>query len=188
MEHLTIDKLDKCSIWDEYAPIKKVGNIINIYFTDSIEAPSVYNEVVFTINNAQPHELIHLHINNGGGWIDSCFMIIDAIEKSQAKVIGYLYGTVASVATIIALSCDYIVPSKYISFMIHNYSAGAGQQKGHELKAYQNFTDKELNRAFREIYKGFLTDEEMTNVIEGKDIWLNEDEVMERWSKRVNKE
>ena len=70
--------------------------------------------------------------------------------------------------------------------MIHNYSTGM-QGKGHELKAYQTFTDKELNRAFKDIYRDFLTPKEMTEVIEGRDIWLNEDEVMKRWSKIKDK-
>ena len=70
--------------------------------------------------------------------------------------------------------------------MIHNYSTGM-QGKGHELKAYQKFTDQELNKTFREYYLGFLTEDEMEDVINGRDIWLNTDEAQKRWKNKKNK-
>jgi ATP-dependent protease ClpP protease subunit len=112
-------------------------------------------------------------------------MIIDAIKNSDATVTAKLSGTVASAATIITLACDKVVTTPYLSFMIHNYSTGM-QGKGHELKAYQNFTDRELNRAFRDIYRGFLTEEEMDRVIDGLDLWINEVEVLDRWQNRID--
>ena len=65
--------------------------------------------------------------------------------------------------------------------MIHNYSSGI-QGKGHEMKARQTFIDNELNKSFERYYLGFLSEEEITDVIEGKDIWLNSQEVMQRWA------
>ena len=111
-------------------------------------------------------------------------MIIDAIENTKAKVTCRLTGTVASAATIIALSCDDIEVSKNLSFMIHNYSASGLQGKGHEMKARQNFMDKEFNKVLNEYYKGFLTNEEIEEAIEGRDLWLNSEEVITRWEKR----
>lgn len=66
--------------------------------------------------------------------------------------------------------------------MIHNYSAFGMQGKGHEMKARQNFVDRELNRTFKDYYIGFLSEEEINDVIEGKDIWLNFEEVNDRWA------
>lgn len=184
MEVMPVIKEDENSVWNDYVSIVKRGTEYNVYLTNGITYPEYYNELVDLLLNAEEYETINLHINNGGGSIDSAFMIIDAIDKSDATVIAKLSGTVASAATVITLACDHIESAKYVSFMIHNYSTGM-QGKGHELKAYQNFTDRELNRAFREIYKGFLTEEEMTKVIEGTDIWLSEVEVLERWQNRV---
>ena len=181
---MPVIKEDENSVWNDYVSIVKRGTEYNVYLTNGIAYPEYYNELVDVLLNAEEYETINLHINNGGGSIDSAFMIIDAIGKSDATVIAKLSGTVASAATVITLACDELQCSKYLSFMIHNYSTGM-QGKGHELKAYQNFTDRELNRAFKEIYKGFLTDEEMEKVIDGTDIWLNELEVLERWYNRV---
>jgi ATP-dependent protease ClpP protease subunit len=176
------DKSD--NIWDDYVPIVECGNKIDVYLTDVIDAPANYNQFCNMLQNLPEYAEVTLHINNGGGHIDSAFMIIDAIKNSEATVTAKLSGTVASAATIITMACDEIITTKYLAFMIHNYSTGMSG-KGHELKAYQNFTDRELNRAFKEIYKGFLTEEEMSKVIDGQDMWINEDEVEARWLNRL---
>ena len=173
------------NVFNDYVPIVEKGNHYDVYLTNTISYPEYYTELVDMLGNLEDYHTVTLHINNGGGSVDSAFMIIDAIEQSDAMITAKLSGTVASAATIIALACDKLIITNYLSFMIHNYSTGM-QGKGHELKAYQNFTDRELNRAFKKIYEGFLTEEEMNKVIDGTDIWLNEDEVQDRWINGAN--
>lgn len=47
----------------------------------------------------------------------------------------------------------------------------------HELKAHQEFVDANLNNSFKTFYNGFLTDEEIEEVISGRDYWMNKEEV-----------
>jgi hypothetical protein len=54
------------------------------------------------------------------------------------------------------------------------------------MKARQKFTDDHLNEAFKTYYTGFLTEEEMDKVIEGTDLWMGTDEVVERWNNRTS--
>lgn len=166
--------------WETYVPIVKTRKGYTAYLTDNIADVSEYNELCFILSQAQSDEEVTLIINNHGGMIDSALMIRAAIQSSQATVIAHLSGTVASAATIIALSCDVLEAEPHMSFMIHNYSSGA-HGKGHEMKARQEFIDQELNSAFRTFYNGFLTDDEMTSVIDGKDLWLNTEDTMKRW-------
>ena len=173
----------KTSVWDNYVPILVSNRHTDIYLTDQIDMPSEYNQVCHVLNKAFDGDTITFHINNGGGYVASGFMIVNAIKNSKAKVKAKLYGTVASVSTILTLSCDVIEVADYTEFMIHNYSGGA-QGKGHEMKAQMEFTDSQLNKAFSEIYAGFLTDHEMELVIAGKDLWMGKDEVLARWEAR----
>lgn len=172
-------------VWDDYVPILKGKKSLDIYLTDSISVPAEYNEMCSLITTASPNTKVTLHINNGGGIIDAAFMIIDAIKKSKAQVHAVLSGTVASAATVITLACDTIEVVPYTSFMIHNYSSGT-QGKGHEMKAYMDFNNSELNNAFKDIYAGFLTEDEMQSVIDGKDMWMGQAEVLERWNNKLN--
>lgn len=173
---------EKKTVWDEYVPIVEDDNNIEVFLTSNIDMPLNYNEMTHRIRTAKPGTNIKLHITNYGGIIDSAFMIRDAIKNSKATVTAKLYGNVMSSATVIALSCDKLELSEYITFMVHNYSSGSSG-KGHEMKAQVEFQDRELNRAFRDIYKGFLTESEMDRVIDGYDLYFNEDEVLERWNK-----
>ena len=54
------------------------------------------------------------------------------------------------------------------------------------MKARQDFTDRTTNDAFKEFYSGFLTDKEVKEVINGKDIWLTADEVRMRWQRKLD--
>ena len=65
--------------------------------------------------------------------------------------------------------------------MIHNYSTGL-VGKGHEIKQQQAFMEKSMVKAFSDFYLGFLTAAEIESVIEGKDLWMAEDEVKTRWN------
>ena len=174
--------------WEKYVPIIASEDFrqIDIYLHDLIQAPCNYSETTYVLREAKKGDVINLYINNGGGVVDSAFMMFDAIIKSKATVVAHLAGIVASAATIITMACDKIVIARFTQFMVHNYSGGTSG-KGHEIKAYVQFSDKELNRAFREIYAGFLTDKEMTEIIDGQDVWLNETEVQTRWDAMKSK-
>lgn len=65
--------------------------------------------------------------------------------------------------------------------MIHNYSGGIAG-KGHEMKARQEFVDQSLADAFHDIYTNFLSIDEMDEVIDGKDLWMGKDEVIQRFN------
>ena len=177
-------KVEKHTVWDNPVPIvdNSETKSMDIYLTDEIGVPFNYNELTYCIKNAPADYDIRMHISTPGGVIDGALFIIDAINLSKAKVTGYLTGTVASAGTIIALACHELVVANHLSFMIHNYSATGISGKGHEIKAYQNFTNANIEKTFRTFYKGFLTDKEMNSVIDGQDIWMNEDEVARRWA------
>lgn len=168
------------NVWENHIPIVKNGREIDAYITAEIVDPIEYNELCHMIRNAASKEVIRLHINTPGGRLDSSSMIIDAIGQSEAYVIGVLSGTVASAGTMIALACDELECSSYLEFMIHYFSGGTGG-KGNEIKAHSSFINKHMPMVFKKMYAGFLTDKEIDDVIEGKDIWLNGDEVMERF-------
>jgi ATP-dependent protease ClpP protease subunit len=174
-------------VWDNQVPVykNKTNKSIDAYLTDCIREPYYYSELYHLLLTADKETSFNIHINTPGGIIDSAFMLSNAIKQSKAYTTCFLSGTVASAGTLIALSCEHLEALPHLSFMIHNYSGGM-EGKGHEMKARQKFTDEHLNEAFSEFYSGFLTEQEMNNVIDGLDIWMGSKEVTERWNNRVN--
>lgn len=180
-----IDGLINRDIWDEVVPIVSSEDEVNhsVYINDEIGDPGNYSKLIQFLSMLDVDDTVKFHINSPGGIIDSGFMIIDAIDKCKAHTIAVLTGSVASAATVITLACDEIEVADYTSFMIHAASGGYGG-KMHETKAYVEFSNRELTNALTSIYKGFLTDEEILQVLDGKDIWLNKAEVLERWENK----
>lgn len=169
-------------VWDDPVPIIKEDKLIQAYVSDEINAPYTYDKLCHVLETSKADEKVVLHLNTAGGYIDSAFKIIASIKRSKAPVAARLTGTVASAGTIIALSCDELEVEDFTSFMIHNYSGGAGG-KGHEIIDYVNFSDKNITATFKKLYAGFLTPRELTAVIKGKDMWMGTEEVQKRWAK-----
>lgn len=175
----------KHSVFDNYVPIITEGRNTTVYLTDTIEAPSEYNELVHRLGIAYIGDTFTFVINNGGGVADSAFQIIDAMRTSKATVHGKISGCVASAATIITMECDTIEVAPYTQFMIHNYFHNT-QGTGNQVKEYVNFTDSEFRKAVKEIYKGFLSEAEMEQVSsDDKELWYCAEETVERWARHV---
>ena len=168
------------SVWDSYVPLITDKNKTIAYITNEIAEPCEYNELCYRLKTASEAEVFTLVINTPGGIIDSALMLIDAIKQSPAKVIADISGTVASAGTIITLACDEVIVADHTAFMIHNYSASGISGKAHELKAYQAFSEKSLENAFRTFYNGFLSEKEMKAVIDGQDLWMGKEDILSR--------
>jgi len=86
---------------------------------------------------------------------------------------------------VIALAADMIELSNHCVWMCHNYSSGA-VGKGGELFDQISFERKWSDGLLRDIYDGFLTDKEIVSMLNGQDIWLDSDDVMNRLKRRHN--
>ena len=173
----------KTTVFDNYVPMITNKHTTTVYLTDVIEAPSLYNELCYKLDNASPAEEFFIYINTPGGILDAAIMLVNSIKNTAANTTARLSGTVASAGTIIALSCRNVEIADHTAFMIHNYSGGLFG-KGHELKAHQEFVDANLNKSFSSFYEGFLTPAEIKRVIDGKDYWMNKDEVLSRLDRK----
>jgi len=170
------------SVWDDIVPILETDHTITIYLTDQIGEPSDYNEMCHRlITSDKPVTLV---LNTPGGISYTAFMIINAMRQCKHPIHGIITGSVASAGTVITMECDTIEVAPYAEFMIHNYSHGASGT-GAQVKDYVDFTDREFSKAVTEIYNGFLTEAEMQKISrDDKEIWLNRDEVLERWARK----
>jgi hypothetical protein len=73
--------------------------------------------------------------------------------------------------------------SEHSMFMFHNYSSGVfgkGGEMFDQLKHEREWSEKLL----RDIYKNFLTNAEITSMLENKDIWMDGNEVAKRLKER----
>ena len=176
------EKIDIMSEWDKTVPIVSRGKVITAYLMDEIcEDVGVYNELCYTLENTSA-EYVRLVMNNGGGSMYAMLSIINSIKKCDATVVAVISGCVASAATMIALACDEIEVAPNTSWLTHYYSGGSSG-KGNELEAKYEFDKVYIPNMFKNIHKGFLTTQEMSKVINGKDMWMETEEVLKRFNK-----
>jgi len=168
------------TVWDEFVPIITNKNRTDVYLTNEISTPDEYNKLVYLLNGASEAENFYIHLNTPGGILDSANMLVNALRSTKANTTAILSGTVASAGTILALACTHLEIAPYTQFMIHNYSGSVGG-KGKEAKDQMEFINSETNKSFRDYYKGFLTEEEIEDVIDDHDRWFDYEEVKRRW-------
>lgn len=154
------------------------------YLSDDIEEPEKYHQLCQVLRQATDKDQVFIHLNSGGGRIDSTIQIVAAMKECRGEVITVADGIVASAATLIFLAGDGYVVNPHCLFMVHNFSGGA-YGKGHELESQIHADIKWFTRIATEFYDGFLTKAEIKKVFRGEDFWFTADEVMTRMDSRL---
>lgn len=130
---------------------------------------------------AGERDVIRIDIVTPGGSLDTGHMLRRAIANTAAHTIAYIGPTCASAGTAIALACEEWEIDEMSSFMIHTASYGYVGMAPH-VKANVDHSDKMINRFVRTTYAGFLTDDEIERVIDGKEVYFEGDELAQRLS------
>jgi ATP-dependent Clp protease, protease subunit len=159
---------------------------INIYLPFHIGEPEDFIDIFTTLRTATPNDVINIHINCSGGYCVTGVQLINEMISCKGKVISILNGMAASMATFILLAGHEIEIYPDSEFMIHFVSSGT-YGKGHEMKAHIDFLDRHYKKLYRKHYRFFLTSQEITEVINGKDMWMDSDEVISRLESRAKK-
>lgn len=124
-------------------------------------------------------DLIKFDIVTPGGSMDTAHLLCRAIHRTAAHTIGYIGPTCASAGTAIALACEEWEIDDMSSFMIHTGSYGYVGMAPH-VKANVDHTDKMMERFVRLTYTGFLTEEEIMRVLDGREMYFEGQELAER--------
>jgi ATP-dependent protease ClpP protease subunit len=156
----------------------KDGKKISIYLTDNIGYIDDYIKELRAFDQADEDTYIDIYIGSDGGDLDTTTAFIEHIRHSKATVTAYV-SYAASAATLIALVCDRVYIYEKGWFMIHNFSA-VSEGKGYELKVRAAFEEEWTKDIFKDVYYPFLSEEEIENVVNDKDMWLLSKEVKSR--------
>lgn len=167
-----------------YSEQSKVLTAINVYLDEDIKSPRYYRAVVDKVTSLNEGDQVYYYVASIGGRMDGLISLIEANRQTSADVICIIIGECHSAASMFALSCPNISVSPSATMMVHYVSFGTGG-KASDIKANVNHTLDFTANYFREIYQGFLTEEEINSCIEtGKEIWMQSDEIIDRLEKR----
>nr|DAL40438.1 MAG TPA_asm: Putative ATP dependent Clp protease [Caudoviricetes sp.] len=125
-------------------------------------------------------EDIDLYINSPGGDVFAGLNVVNAIQKSKAKVTAHVEVMAASIAGVIALACDTIEIDKNSLVMLHNcWTVSSGNKKALEqdIKAMEA-----VDNILHNIITENATDDTLISQIEEGDVWLTGEEVAETFA------
>lgn len=158
---------------------RPLASIHTYYLSGEVESPEEYIEWFDQIRNAGENDVVKIHINSPGGDLFTAIQFLRVVAECQAHVVTSVEGACMSAATLVFINADSYEVSPHSVFMFHNYSS-AMYGKGGELYDGIVHERKWSERLLREVYEGFLTEEEIVAILDNKDIWMDGEEVAKR--------
>lgn len=164
---------------------RPVANIYDLYLTGAIGDAKDYQDWNQMMRSATENDVVYIHINSNGGEIFTAIQLMRSMADSNATICASVEGMCMSAATLIFLCADVVEVSEHSHFMFHTYSSG-NWGKGSDQLANVMADDKWARHLFNQVYKGFLKPQEIKEMIDGKDFWMNPAEVNKRLTARNN--
>jgi len=156
-------------------------------FKINFHAPVISMEQVTmgieALEAAEEEDQVVISLQSCGGNVDVSGGFIHAMEKCACPIHIVASGGVHSAGTHILLQADSFELSRNFNSLIHNGSSGSFGNLN-EYHAKSDFDKKFLYEYYKEIYSGFLSDQEFDEMMLGKNIWLDAQGWMERSEQR----
>lgn len=156
------------------------------YWLDGpIEDTGYYRELIQTLLTASEDDVVELMISSGGGYLSSAANIISAIRNTSAFVNGVILYECHSAASMIALACHSLHVTDHSSMMVH-YVSGGCVGRFNDVITQAEHAKKSLLGMIEDYYEGFLTPEEISDVVEGRcgDLWFSSEDIVSRLEQR----
>ena len=152
-----------------------------IYIHNSLEQPDEMIAILDILYSASKEDEVVIHLNSGGGSIDSLDTLLSAIASCPAHIHVVATGTIASAATFILLASDSFEISPFATLLFHACSFGVYGEAQDNLE-YVQFVHKESERLMRSYYRHIFTEEEIDDIIFNKrQKWITSKEFEDRF-------
>lgn len=167
-----------------YFESSQTSRCIKAYLDENIKEAKYYRNWIQSVESLGEGDMVYLSVNSYGGYLDGAIAIINAMQSTNANVHVCIDGVAASAASLIALAAPSVSVSPYASMMIHAATFGAfGKQS--DVISHASFVDKQVKSLMHDIYKDFLTEAEFQEVIVGREIWFDAEEIVARLKRRA---
>ena len=150
-----------------------------VFIQEEIDDLKNYIKLFYLLKVLGSNDIIEISINSWGGSLHTGMQIYNAIEKSKAQVTTIIEHMAYSCGSIIFLAGHKKKVMPHSGMLIHNFSSEV-EGKGHEIQLEVEFLKRSYERGLRDIYKFFLAEEEMQQMLDGKDLWFTDKEVKKR--------
>lgn len=169
-----------------FFPSKPISQLHEFYLTGEIGPAEDYVEWFDAIRHASETDIVKIYINSFGGDLFTAIQFMRVLADTSATVMCSVEGACMSAATMIFLCGHSYEVTPHSIFMFHNYSGGVGGKGGEMIDQLQH-ERRWSERLMKEIYKDFMSNEEIKSMLDNKDIWMDGEEVVKRIQAKIAK-
>lgn len=164
----------------------QVNELIEIPIDEGIMSPSYYRNVTQRVRDAGEGDVIRFIVNSPGGRLDGLMSLLSNMLKTDAVTEAHIDGFVDSAASMLSMHCDNIYVSPYASMLVHHVAYGIGMNKAADIHQHVTYFNAYSEQFFRDTYQHFLTDEEIQKCLDGYQLYLNAEQIVERLQNKFN--
>ena len=160
-------------------------NVIRIYLTDDgVNGTSSHLDQLEAILDATENDVVEVYcLACPGGSIDTIASLLNALANTSAHTVTIVEGHNASAGTMCAMVTDEVRLGMYASFMLHSASGGIVGNMTNTAEAAK-FYEQHYNKFLKDVYYGFITAEEEILLQNGREIYMNAEQIRERLDRR----
>ena len=164
-----------------------LGNRFVINITSDFDSSDTYDEVVALLSNATEADEIVWNISSYGGFVNSLSMILGWKAMCPAHQTHVLHSNADSCASVFFLSdADQYIVGDGATMFLHEIQAGVSGTTSNMIRHMEHL--KETNETFiKQSYSGFVSEEEMDQILMGVEVFLTSEQIRERLTARQEK-
>lgn len=152
-------------------------HVIRIH--EDISEPSNWSDELDLINGASEQDTIVLDVCSPGGYLDTAMLFHRSLNSCAAHTVAIIGPECASAASVISLSCREWILDDTSSLMIHTSSYALGG-KDTDILEHANFSRGQLKRLYEKVYSGFLSTDDLSDVIKGTPFYFSAEQIADR--------
>ena len=158
--------------------------VYTINFFHDFDDPRLYRSYFKVLDEAHEEDDIIFYFNYPGGDVTTLNLFLNALRRCKSKNILARVNYAASAAALLALYCDNIEFNVNATLMLHTWS-GIRYGKSQEIEADLTHSKKNYESMLKYICKKILTDEEIEQMLNGKDFYFDGEEAVKRLKARA---
>jgi ATP-dependent protease ClpP protease subunit len=150
---------------------------------DGFEDVGQFAPLVDYLNSAVEGDVAYIKISTPGGALHSIIPLIEAMNNTEAHIAMHVESDTASAGTILMMLADEVYINPYTTIMIHTASYGFYGHSGN-MESHVAHNTKGIEKLVNDIYKDFLTKDEIARVLDGREIYLTAEDCGMRFKYR----
>lgn len=160
-------------------------DVYNIFIFKPITDAEQFIPAIQALQQADEGDLVIVNLSTPGGDIDATDTFLQALGATEAEVVYVASGGVHSAGTLILMQADAdnVAFSKGFNALVHNGNVGMGSKYSDWVNAVA-YMQVHMSKLMRDAYKGFLSETELEQLLQGKDYWFDGEEFKSRLYKR----